>query len=840
MPPKANKRNSSASFSEREKSPLTNQKKSCNTNSTQKQTHRKSIYKTEYQKEIIIQKDKNGDFFYCSICPGKPELQRRNIDNHCLNSVTHKNHIGNRETDHEKLVKKIQESIQKNKKNKDPQVEKEDMNNYIEFLAFCYKENLSFMQLSQVGKQLKKMSEENKIGFLKKYNFDREEISKMTCSIGDSLQEEIKKSLEERPFSLIIDNVTVSKTSICGMQVRYLKEYEDSSGFKRNAIENKVIGLKYLEESSKAKVLLNAVKEKILDLGDSIKKNFIGITHDKASVFTGEYSGLDTLLQREKGSFLFTLKDPCHALNSALNKSLTLIPEEMKFIESICQHFSSSQREAKLFQIEKKNNLKELGIKKYIKIRWLSLGETLSRLLEIWDSILVYMKEKPYYPGVQKKNYDDWIKLLEDKGFKYKLICLNGIINKKINRSNIIWQNQALEVQNLNSEMIHCLKGIAYLFINPNSIPENISVMKEKKWDSEENLYEHFVPVEVFIKNLEREIDPNLKDLFTFEADFQKEFTEYFQKYLARLLSFMIFYLPIEDRIVKALDFLNLTQSISELKENILYFNERFSIIPPQQTPDLFEEINLLSSQDKVWMKPLCKESALHFWNLIEGTSTTSTGCPKYPLLSKVFKIAHSLPTSSACIEQSFSSLKMVKSNLRNQMNEKTVESLIFIQQAFRSEDFIITDEMIQRCEETRKSLRVRKSRSREFIVQVGEEIDLQGNNHDEDELNVCENLNDLLEEVPKEVENEQNMNESLPQFEEKKEIIEERKKDDEILEAKSEHSEPKEINREEEKLEHNSPQEFNRGEEFESNSVQEMNREEENQSLLPLNLKKK
>jgi len=214
-------------------------------------------------------------------------LQRRNIDNHCLNSLTHHNHISKEyEKHHDELLHEIRSSINNNKKNKPSVGIKEDLQNYLEFLAFCLKGNLSFLQVSEIGKQLKIMSESNKLGFLKKYCFDREEIGKMTCSIGDALLNETIEDLKKNPFSLSIDNVTVSSTSICGIQVKYLNEYQDESGFKRSFIENKIVGLKYLEESSKSEVLLKTVKEKILNFGEDVKQNFIGITHDRASVFT--------------------------------------------------------------------------------------------------------------------------------------------------------------------------------------------------------------------------------------------------------------------------------------------------------------------------------------------------------------------------------------------------------------------------------------------------------------------------------------------------------------------------------------------------------------------------
>jgi len=723
MPPRQKSLNEAKgpSIHKGQKSPQENNQKKSLTN-----VHRKPIYKTEFQKKIIIQLDSNGDKFYCDICPDKPQLLRKNVDNHCLNSLVHQNHIKKEhEKNHEDLLKEIRNVKTKNKiigKNLNGGEKDENIRDYLEFLTFCFKENLSFLQISALGKFLQNLMETNKINFLKIFNFELEGIGKAAKSIGEAILEEITENLCSNPYSLSMDNVTVSGDSICGLQVRYLKEYTDCDGLKRYAIQNKVIGLKYLEESSNSKALLSPLNEKVFNLQESLEQNLIGITHDRASAFTGEENGLDALLQKRKGSFLFTLKDPCHSLNLVLSKSLSLLPKEVQFIESISQHFSSSQREARLLKIQREKGLKVLGNKPYIKTRWLSFGESLTRILEIWESLELYMKEKPHYAGISKEKYDDWLSLLQDKEHKLKILCLSGIINKRLNKINIKWQNQSLEIQNLKLEMNQCLKDISCLFLNPEKIPEEVTEMKLKQWDKEENFQDFILPHDIFIQTIIREIDPNLKDILLLEEEKQQKFAEVLKKFLSKVLSLLVHYLPVGDKTIDSLDFVTLVHPLPILKEKILNINNTFAIISSEQIPDLVDEINSLKSKEKLWMRVVCKESSLHLWDLIQGVSLSEDGNSKYPLLSKVFRIAHSLPTSSSGIEQVFSSLKLVKSNLRNRLNENTVQSLILILQKFNDEEIIISDKMVENYKHVRDALNVRKSRSRLLNAKVFEE----------------------------------------------------------------------------------------------------------------------
>ena len=223
-------------------------------------------------------------------------------------------------------------------------------------------------------------------------------------------------------------------------------------------------------------------------------------------------------------------------------------------------------------------------------------------------------------------------------------------------------------------------------------------------------------------QNLSREIDPRFNDLKSFLHEEKKTFATEFQKFLSKVLSEIIFYLPTDDTLVDNSDFVTLTYSLQARKEKIYDFNEKFQIVSEGEIPKLNQEINTLMSQDFLRMKVFCKESSLHLWSMIEGMSSTEDVTLKYPTLSKIFKVAHCLPISSSCIEQTFSSLKLIKSNIRSNSQESTTQSLLLIIQKYQNKLIVIDDDMVEEYEAIKSALNVRKSNHRILTQQVVEE----------------------------------------------------------------------------------------------------------------------
>ena len=70
----------------------------------------------------------------------------------------------------------------------------------------------------------------------------------------------------------------------------------------------------------------------------------------------------------------------------------------------------------------------------------------------------------------------------------------------------------------------------------------------------------------------------------------------------------------------------------------------------------------------------------LYLWDCLEKHEHLS-------LFPHIARLAETLPTSSATIEQSFSNLKLLKTDLRNRQGESSLERLFFVGQEFREKE---------------------------------------------------------------------------------------------------------------------------------------------------------
>ena len=107
------------------------------------------------------------------------------------------------------------------------------------------------------------------------------------------------------------------------------------------------------------------------------------------------------------------------------------------------------------------------------------------------------------------------------------------------------------------------------------------------------------------------------------------------------------------------------------------------------------------------------KSSSLKLWNDLKNSleEGQSLHC-----LSKILHFAHTLPTSSSDIEQSFSSLKFIKNVFRSNLLENTTQALLLIAQEYENKDIEISVEMVEGFKKIRKELSQRKSNKKKKI----------------------------------------------------------------------------------------------------------------------------
>jgi len=286
-----------------------------------------------------------------------------------------------RQEDQDKRKEKIM-----NDKTSEVKETKNEKEGFLSFLHTCCALGLSIRQISLLSKELKRLEMQSKLDFLSKNNFSEQNISKIINCFGTFYKEQITNELSDYKYSLMIDNSTISRTKICAIKARYIKNEVNSINLIPQAsLENKIIGLKYLEDNSTAKTLLEAIQEKVFNLGIEVKDNFTSIAYDNAKTLKGDKNGLIALLKQEFPSkFIFGLGDPCHLLNLAIKHTVKEMPDDISdFIETLHHHFISPQRTAALYKKQRELGLKQLGLCRYVSTRWLSMGRSVKRMLEI-------------------------------------------------------------------------------------------------------------------------------------------------------------------------------------------------------------------------------------------------------------------------------------------------------------------------------------------------------------------------------------------------------------------------------------------------------------------------
>ena len=664
---------------------------------------------------------KPNEVYRCKVCPKSGDIEYKNLKRHILECETHERCLNGRDKEkHRELVLKIRNTKKEYKKTSINQENPRIKEGYLKFMAVCYKANLSFQQIQKIGLALKDIYTENDIHFLAQSSFSLDEISQTSNCWGDYLREVLRKDLEQSTYSLCIDNSTISGTNISAIQVRYLKAItlnEGSNEFRNLQIQNKVVGLKYLSDSSTGKTLYNIVQEKLFDLSPQIKNNLTGFTHDHASSLSGKGLGLYGHLLKDFGNNkIFNIEDPCHSLNLAVHKALKSLDDDViSFIQKIHSHFAYPQRKAFLAQIQKAENMPQLNLCHYVETRWLSLGLSLKRLLKIWPSLIKYM-EKPQTLSIKKKDKTAFSKKLKDEGFKLTILFLSGVL-EKVNSINTKLQNQTLEIDKLPQLIKKVIMDIAEIVFKEEKIPKDIAELKSIDWKEDTTFFKEDQDL---LKAIYLELrDKSFTEFIENNPNSSNEVIETFRRFLYNLLENLLLYLPIEDKLLQSLSFLSLDGNKNDIKNNILIFTKAFNIIPEDKEKVIIEELNELLNEPITWIRQASKGSSLCLWNLIENSfnqiePSTREIIIRFPCLSRIFRIAHSLAPSSANVEQCFSILKLLKSDIRNKINEKTLESLILIREEFKDDTpIVITERLIEIYNEMKKKLNQSKSFSR-------------------------------------------------------------------------------------------------------------------------------
>ena len=193
------------------------------------------------------------------------------------------------------------------------------------------------------------------------------------------------------------------------------------------------------------------------------------------------------------------------------------------------------------------------------------------------------------------------------------------------------------------------------------------------------------------IKHLSEDIDPFIfQGLNNLDLKQQTDFHNIYCSFIGNILKLFPHYFSFKPDILDLTSFLELNTSYSDIKEKIVQFGKHFKIIDEKNISQIHEEIIKLKSNPRIQeFKQLAENNTLKLWDLLNDQEV--------PLIYKIARMAQSLPTTSASIEQAFSILKLLKTEKRNQLSNESFEALVLLSQEFRINGGIKIDEEMER-----------------------------------------------------------------------------------------------------------------------------------------------
>ena len=446
-----------------------------------------------------------------------------------------------------------------------------------------------------------------------------------------------------------------------------------------------------MSTSSTGETIFKSINEQIFT-DEKTKLNFVGIASDDGPNMTGTDQGACYRF-KQLYKHIVIMTDISHGLNNVFKKALKCIPTEIQdVLKSIVNHFRRSvQRSALLQQTLIENNIKPLEILKWTDTRFLSIRDSVERILELWPGLEIYFNkygsdnQKQYF-NAKNELYVRIISLLtnivvdcnqffqkEDllynevfEQLKHFYVVTANIITKKANRSMIFNE----------------IYKIPFETKNPKEIRSgNYDTKVMETLTSNEEFEKEYLTKYESIKGLLSKVVDTDKDMIITGSI----------KFLYTCLNQMKQNLPYDHEV------LNLSQ--------VLFFEEDYDEMKLLRLKDLFPNI-LQTKQQKDDFVTEVRKFEYHYNKVRTKLSTTSDKLSPlqlwkneslaYPNLYLLARAIFVLPYSSIPVERVFSTLKDVLNIKRNRLTSQNLEACLLGCQASKSAEIIIDDEMIE------------------------------------------------------------------------------------------------------------------------------------------------
>lgn len=506
----------------------------------------------------------------------------------------------------------------------------------------------------------------------------KQSISDMTSASAQAIEELLIQKFKPSSFFGIICDESCDVSNFKKLIV-YLT-YIDEDGYGKTAFVD-ILNI----NDGKADTIVNSLKSTMEKLNIDLNK-IVGLGTDGAAVMTGCKGGVGVRLKTAGATHLLQIHCSAHRVSLALSQAAKNI-KQTKDLENTLQqlyHFfdDSPVRESVLRQIFQINEISEIKLKEPKNVRWLSLYEAVSAVIQCFGSIVEALEHI-----AEKKNDLNSVKAkgllskIKNANFPFLLAIILDVL-EPVKKLNVLFQHQNVIFSKVNVMVSSCI-----------SVLENL---KGNKGEHENN----------YIENCTNDED----DVVYQNIKLGKQtLNEHFKSnFISEVVGNLKFRFPAESLdVLKSLDsMLNPFNYPTNSEELLNYGSEDIDL--------LIRTFGELISGDKL------KNNFQYFKQIVLNFKSMSMKdflrifikqySDEFPEFSKLAKIASVLPISSADAERGFSAMKRIKTCARNRISEGKLKTLMMI--TLEGPDMSNSQDVIIRAHKIFQSCKIRRGGS--------------------------------------------------------------------------------------------------------------------------------
>lgn len=483
----------------------------------------------------------------------------------------------------------------------------------------------------------------------------------------------LRKDVLDGPgfYSLLLDESTdISTIKFLGMSIMYYSS-------KKREIVCTFLKLEPVEAGD-AQTLSNAVIKVLNEFGFPLK-NLIGIGTDNANVMTGQYNGVYSIL-KEKVPNLLLIRCMSHSLQLAVTHACraTLPRSIMYIVDQTYSWFSrSSDRQIKYKNLytalHHDENNEPLKIPRQCDTRWLSIENSISRILDQWDYLKQHfdqcrISDKCFTAETLFNLYNDEANLAFFKFLQPYLAELRVF--------NDMLQNRTPD----HTKLYISLTTLMTSWINAITLPNRAFISK--------NVFD------TTIANIEQTLSPDPYLGYAFETQVKKmvdngiltaqemkiNIKQRCVRFLIELISQFQIRLPENAKNLRNMRLISLDNCLNQRKESIVPLLQQFK----------YNDMEI-TRIEKQWMDLVLlpwseKNNVQHFWGEVYHYRDLAGNNPFRDVALFAIKLL-TLPHSNAEVERVFSQLNIVKTKVRNKLIADTINAILSIRYGLKRTD---------------------------------------------------------------------------------------------------------------------------------------------------------